>query len=152
MRVYPVKDELPCKETWLIIRRNDGEDEMKYQLSNAPPGTSVERLGKMSASRYWIERAIQDAKGEVGMADYQVRGWLAWHHHMTMTLLAMLFLLDLLVVLKEKAPALTIQDVREILEVILPRKEVTHDELLKLLEQKVIARESARRSHHKRNK
>ncbi len=109
-------------------------------------------MGKMSASRYWIERAIQDAKGEVGMADYQVRGWLGWHHHMTMTLLAMLFLLDLLVELKEKAPTLTIQDVREILEVILPRREITHNELLKILEQKIIARESARRSHHKRNK
>ncbi len=86
------------------------------------------------------------------MADYQVRGWLGWHHHMTMTLLAMLFLLDLLIELKEKAPPLTIQDVREILEVILPRREITHDELLEMLEQKLKARESAMRSHHKRNK
>lgn len=152
LRVYPVNDGLPCKETWLVIRKNDGEDEIKYQLSNAPPETSAERLGKMSASRYWIERAIQDAKGEVGMADYQVRGWLGWHHHMTMTLLAMLFLLDLLVELKEKAPALTIQDVREILEVILPRRKIKDGELLEMLEQKIIARESARCSHHKRNK
>lgn len=152
LRVYPVQDELPGKETWLIIRKNDGEDEVKYQLSNAPAGTSVERLGKMSASRYWIERALQDAKGEVGMADYQVRGWLGWHHHMTMTLLAMLFLLELLVEMKGKAPALTIQDVREIMEVMLPRREITEDELLGMLEQKIKARESARRSHHKRNK
>jgi SRSO17 transposase len=51
----------------------------------------------MSASRYWIERALEDAKGELGMADYQVRGWWGWHHHMTVTMLAMLLLLVLLV-------------------------------------------------------
>ncbi len=53
------------------------------------------------------------------MADYEVRGWLGWHHHMTMVLLAMLFLLILQLKWKDKAPMLTIQDVREILEVIL---------------------------------
>lgn len=152
LRVYPVRDELPGEQTWLIIRKNDGENEIKYQLSNAPLDTSVERLGKMSASRYWIERALQDAKGGVGMADYQVRGWWGWHHHMTMTLLAMLFLLELLIDLKEKAPKLTIQDVREILEVILPKRNIGGDEILEILEQKLKARESARRSHHKRNR
>jgi len=64
-------------------------------------------------------KRLEDAKGEVGMADYEVRGWLGWHHHMTMVLLAMLFLLILQLKWKDKAPMLTIQDVREILEVIL---------------------------------
>ena len=50
------------------------------------------RLAYMFHSRYWIERAIQDAKGEAGLDEYQVRGW---HHHMTMVLLVKLFLLEL---------------------------------------------------------
>jgi len=49
----------------------------------------------MSCSRYWIERAFQDAKGNAGMADYQVRSWTVWHHHMVMTMLAMLFIMDM---------------------------------------------------------
>jgi len=44
----------------------------------------------MSHSRYWMERAIQDAKCEAGLDEYELRSWRGWHHHMTMTILAML--------------------------------------------------------------
>jgi len=123
---------------------------VKYQLCSAPADTSMLRLGQMSASRYWMERAIEDAKGEAGIADYEVRGWRGWHHHMTMTLLAMLFLLELSLYWQEKAPLLTVQDVREILEVILPKREITPQEILQLIEQKHRARDSAKRSHHRK--
>ena len=92
---------------------------------DASPNIKMNRLAEMSCSRYWIERALEDAKGKV-------RGWLGWHHHMTMVLLAMQ------VKWKDKAPMLTIQDVREILEV------------LGIVKRKHKARESARKSHHKR--
>lgn len=150
LRVYPVQDKLPGKECWLIIRRNEGENETKYQFSNAPLETSVEKLGQMSCSRYWMERALQDAKGDAGMADYEVRGYIGWNHHMAMTFLAMLFLLDMQDEWKSKAPLLTLTDVREIFEVILPKRKVTGKEILKLIEQKHKARYSARLSHHKR--
>jgi len=84
----------------------------------------------MSHSRYWIERAIQDAKGEAGLDQYQVRGWRAWHHHMTMVLLAMLFLLELQHYWESKAPLLTLRDVREILEVTLPKRQFSATEIL----------------------
>jgi len=63
----------------------------------------------------------------------------------------MLFLLTLQLKWKDKAPMLTIQDVREILEVILPRRRITEKEILEIVKQKHKARESARKSHHKRN-
>jgi len=148
------------KQHWLLIRQDEGQQELKYQLCNAPVSTPILRLGQMSASRYWMERAIEDAKGESGLADYEVRGWHGWHHHMTMTLLAMLFLLQLNLYWQEKAPLLTVQDVREILsagvavsnfpEVILPKREITPQEILKLIEQKHQARDSAKRSHHRK--
>ncbi len=150
LRIYQVRDELPGPESWLILRKDDN-GEKKYQLSNASPNTRISRLAEMSCSRYWIERAFEDAKGEVGMADYEVRGWLGWHHHMTMVLLAMLFLLILQMKWKDKAPMMTIQDVREILEVILPRKRITKKEIIEIIKRKHKARESARKSHHKRN-
>ena len=47
----------------------------------------------MQTQRFWIERAFQDAKSELGMADYEVRGWRGWHHHQTLVCLALLFTL-----------------------------------------------------------
>ena len=152
LRVYPVENKLPGKETWLIIRKDEGDNETKYQFSNASADTSIERLGRMSCSRYWMERALQDAKGNTKMADYQVRGWTAWHHHMVMTLLAMLFIMELQIEFGKKAPITSVQDVKEILEVIMPRKEVTEEEILAIILQKHKARLSARKSHHRRNK
>jgi SRSO17 transposase len=150
LRVYPVQDELPGKETWLIIRKNEGEKKTKYQFSNAPVNTSIERFGQMSCSRYWIERALQDAKGNAKMADYQVRGWTGWHHHMVMVMLAMLFILDLQIEWGKKAPMLSVMDVKEILEVILPKKDITEEEILAVIKQKNKDRLSARKSHHRR--
>jgi hypothetical protein len=48
----------------------------------------------MQGQRYWVERVFEDAKGQCGLADYQVQGWLAWHHHVTMVMLAMLFIAE----------------------------------------------------------
>jgi SRSO17 transposase len=143
-----VNEGLPGKEVWLIIRKDEGESKVKYQLCNAGEDTSIEKLGKTSCSRYWMERAIEDGKGLVGLGDYEVRGWRGWHHHMTMSLLAMLFLLELQIEWRNKAPQLTVQDVREILEVMLPKKEVTPEDILKIIQQKHKARDSARKFHH----
>jgi len=151
LRVFPVRDGLPGAETWLIIRKDEGENKTKYQFSNASYYTSIERLGQMSCSRYWIERALEDGKGEAGLADYQVRGWTGWHHHMVMTLLAMLFILQMVVKWGRKAESMSVQDVKEILEVILPRKKITEREILAIIEQKHRAKLSARKSHHHRN-
>ena len=152
LRVYPVQDELPGKETWLILRRNEGEKEMKFQFSNASADTTIKRLGQMSGNRYWIERAFQDAKGNAGMADYQVRSWTGWHHHMVMTMLAMLFIMDMQIKWGKKASTLSVMDVKEIFEVIMPKKEFTKEEIVAIIEQKHRARLSARKSHHRRNR
>lgn len=61
LRVYPVRDELPGPATWLIIREDEANNKLKYQFCNAAKETPVSRLAYMSHSRYWIERAIQDA-------------------------------------------------------------------------------------------
>ncbi|MBK7464087.1 MAG: hypothetical protein IPJ50_16010 [Betaproteobacteria bacterium] len=42
----------------------------------------------MQADRHFVERAFEDAKSTCGMADYQVRGWQAWHHHMALVVIA----------------------------------------------------------------
>ena len=110
LRVYPVRDGLPGEEAWLMIRKDECETKIKYQLSNTPADTKKERLAEMSCSRYWIERMLQDANGAGGLSDYEVRGWRSWHHHMAMTMLVILFLLTMVIEMGVKAPMLTLQD------------------------------------------
>ena len=81
---------------WTLAWQNPDEGpsgRIHYALSNAPADTQPSILVQHGVNRYWIERTFQDGKSEVGMGDYQTRGWLAWHHHMTLVMLAMLFIL-----------------------------------------------------------
>jgi len=78
LRVYPVDNKLPGKEAWQILRKEDGVEKVKYHLSNAPEDTDLKQLAKMACSRYWIERALEDAKGLAGLADYELRSWQGW--------------------------------------------------------------------------
>jgi SRSO17 transposase len=149
-RVYPVENKLPGKELWLIIRKEVGQDTIKYQLTNAAPDTDISRLAKMSCSRYWIERAIEDAKGVGSLEDYEARFWRSWHHHIAMSLLAMLAVLMMQIELKVKADMLTLQDVKDILEVIMPKREIGEKEIIKIIKAKHKARLSASESHHRR--
>src|SRR5689334_24439344 len=92
----------------------------KYSLSNAPADTKRERLAQMQGARYWVERAFEDAKGECGLADYQAVGWRAWHHHVSMVMLAMLFIAEQRVAHQPGLALLTPRDIVEMLKETLP--------------------------------
>ena len=95
IKVWRRQNNLPCeKPLWLLISKDSESNEIKYSLCNASEDTPLDELAKMQSSRYWIERAFQDAKGNCGMADYMVRNWNAWHHHMALVMLTMLILLS----------------------------------------------------------
>lgn len=151
-RVWHSVDNLPYQPVWLVFRRPVGGGTIRYTFSNAPAETPLHQLAQMQCRRYWVERALEDAKGEAALDSYQVRGWRGWHHHMTMTLLAMLFLLQLTLSFRPKAPHLTLQDAREILEAFLPRKSYSQQEFIEWLEQKHRARLAAKRSHAKKQR
>lgn len=76
----------------LLVRREIDGSKLKFCLSNAEPKASLRRLAEMQAARHFVERAFEDAKGACGMADYQVRGYHAWHHHMALVMVALMFL------------------------------------------------------------
>ena len=81
--------ELGRRETLLIVTRSTGE--RWYYLSNAR-GVSVGKMVKAAACRHYVEESLEIAKGDVGMDEYEVRSWVGWHHHITLSLLAMFFL------------------------------------------------------------
>jgi SRSO17 transposase len=64
-----------------------------FALSNAAADEDPRLLVIDGVGRNVVERNFRDGKSEVGMADYQTRGWLAWHHHMALVMLALLFLI-----------------------------------------------------------
>jgi SRSO17 transposase len=71
IKVWRRQNKLPCeKPVWLLISKDLESNEIKYSLCNASEDTSLDELAKMQSSRYWIERAFQDAKGNCGMAEY----------------------------------------------------------------------------------
>jgi SRSO17 transposase len=109
------KEERP--RCWhLIVRREVGSVKtIKYSLSNAPAGTLRLQVAQMQGQRYWVERAFEDAKGECGLADYQALGWRSWHHHVTIVMLAMLFILEQRV---EQRPVLELLTPRDIVEML----------------------------------
>jgi SRSO17 transposase len=73
-------------------RQADGTFKHDYYLSNADSVVPLKELERVSKAAHRIEQCFERAKGEAGLADYQVRNWTAWHHHQTLSLLAAWFL------------------------------------------------------------
>jgi SRSO17 transposase len=73
-------------------RQADHTFKVDYYLSNAAPETPLWELARVAKAAHRIEECFERAKGEAGLADYQVRNWRAWHHHQTLSLLAAWFL------------------------------------------------------------
>ena len=92
LRVVAVRDGLPGPETWLVLRRQLTTGELKTYLCNAPPDLSLPRLARISGMRWPIETCFEQSKQYLGMSAYEVRSWRGWHHHMTLCILAHLFL------------------------------------------------------------
>lgn len=79
-------------ERLVVIRAVDSEPRTWYTLSNASAEVELACVAAVQGQRHGVEEALQAAKGEVGLGHYEVRSWVGWHHHMTLSLLALWFL------------------------------------------------------------
>lgn len=78
---------------WLLARRSVSKpEEIAYYLSNAPADTGIKVLIWVAASRWNIEQCFEEAKGETGLDEYEVRYWQSWHRHITLSMMAHAFL------------------------------------------------------------
>jgi SRSO17 transposase len=80
-------------ERVVVIRTVDKEPQVWYTLTNAPIEVPMRQVVKAHARRHGVEELFRAGKGEVGMGHYEVRSWVGWHHHMTLSLLALWFLI-----------------------------------------------------------
>jgi SRSO17 transposase len=144
---------LPVGHEWLIVRRKSAQqspEKWKYFRSNAPQTTSWKKLARLTAWRWPIESTFAECKGELGMDHYEVRNWRGWHHHMTMTMLSHHFLVGVRVEMGDEAPALTVSQVRRMLNVILPKREFDAQAALEEIQRTQQQNYAAYRSHRKR--
>jgi len=76
-------------ERWLLVRRSiDDPQELSAYTVFAPQGATLEELAKVAGSRWRVEIGFEEAKGEVGLAHYEVRSWHGWYRHITLALFA----------------------------------------------------------------
>ena len=82
-------------EEMLVVLRemqDDGTMKHDYYLSNASAETPLAEFARVAKAEHRIEECLERAKGEAGLAQYQVRNWNGWHRHQTLSLLAAWFL------------------------------------------------------------
>jgi SRSO17 transposase len=65
---------------------------MAYVLVFAPTGTSLEEMVEAFGTRWTVEQCFEEAKGEVGLDEYEVRSWHGWYRHITLSMLSLAFL------------------------------------------------------------
>lgn len=82
------------QEVLVVLRERQDDGTMKYDyyLSNASTATLLEEFARVGKAEHRIEACLERAKGEASLAQYQVRNWIGWHHHQTLSLLAAWFL------------------------------------------------------------
>ncbi len=85
-------------EVLVVIRYKDRDDQHVVQtddyLSNAAADTPLTEFARVAKAEHRIEECLQRAKSEAGLADYEVRNWIGWQHHQTLSLIATWFLVQ----------------------------------------------------------
>ena len=78
-RIELTVPEISGWQRWLLVRRSLDEGakpaEMAYVLVFAPAGTSLEEMVEAFCTRWTVEQCFEEAKGEVGIDEYEVRSW-----------------------------------------------------------------------------
>lgn len=78
---------------WLLVRRDISDpEEVTFYLAYAPAGTSAQELARTAGKRWKIEETFEQAKGETGLDEYEVRKWEGWYRHVTLSMLAHAYL------------------------------------------------------------
>lgn len=136
----------------ILVRREVGAEAIShYCLSNAPLNTPWQELARVQAQRFFIEHSFREAKSECGMADYQVRRWDAWYHHMALVMLGTLFLVKQKKAARQQWPMLSFNDLVTALEHLLPRRQLTAEDLADIINKRHYLRRKAKESHSRRS-
>ncbi len=158
-RVWTVGEDGSCRQEWLFIRRNKGK--VTYSLSNAPTDIDLGTMARHKSHRYFIERANQDAKSELGWDEFQAQKYPAWVHHLALTIMASAFITETLLDWAEAYPRdpallaayetdtlpnLSIVNVRTLLQAALPLPQLSTRQAAELVVKHLDNRTRSRKS------
>lgn len=91
--VWFSEEGLPSGRERLLVRRSlSQEAEVKYHRAHAPAEVALEKLAQVRGGHWSVEQSFEAGKGECGLDEYETRGWVGWHHHTALSLLALWFL------------------------------------------------------------
>lgn len=136
------------QERLVVIRTvNNPEAKTWYTLSNAAESVPLAAVVGGHAQRHWEEAGLKEGKSEVGLAHYEVRGWRGWHHHMTMSLLALWFLGLERFHEQATTPALTVSVLREVFSRVFALGRLTLEGIVRELNEVLRRTEEARIYH-----
>jgi SRSO17 transposase len=149
-----------CSRECLVLRKHE-EGKIAYALCNDPETTSFWQLAEWACVRYFIERANQDAKSEAGFAELRAQKWLAWEHHLALTVLACWFVAQTKLEWSEqyppdptllqqmqvdRLPTLSMANVRELLRAVMPLPQLTPEEATRQVVAHLFQRTQSRKS------
>jgi SRSO17 transposase len=150
VRVWAMRHRKPGPPAWLLIRRSlEAEPEVKYYVSNADAATSIATLAPVACTRCRVEEFFEDCKSYLGMAQYETRSWVGWHHHMTLVGLAHLFVTLTRRRLQHQVPELTLDRTVRLLEAALEEPELRLPRAVALVEYHIDRNKIAKASHDK---
>ena len=162
-RVWTLTDTQQVREEWLVIRR-DLDGRVTFVLLNDPADTPPDVLTHASCQRYFTERTYQDAKTELGWADFQARKYRAWEHQLALTAAALWFVASVKLTWRQQyardpeltrqlevevLPALSTANVRDLLQAVLPVPQLTPEQARQLVVQHLLNRSRSTRSRLK---
>jgi len=154
LQVWIVTKEGYMMKEWLFARR-ESDGTYKFALSNAPADTPLEKLAYWQASRYFIERTIQDAKSEAGWDELVAQKHRAWMHHAALIALTLWFIAETKLDWKQQfprdtslsfqmnldvLPSLSMANIRELLKAVLPLKQLSPTLARRLVIKHLVAR------------
>jgi SRSO17 transposase len=163
-RVWTLREgEAEPVQEWLVMR-GEGKKRITYALSNVPSDASLAYLAWLKCQRYFVERAIQDAKSEVGWDELQARKYRGLEHHLALVTLAVWFLAqtrwewadrfvrDPTLAQQfelEVLPALSMANIRVLLRAAMPLPQPTPEEAVSLVVEHLVNRTRSRKSRLK---
>jgi SRSO17 transposase len=162
--VWTVSSTGTIRQETLLLKRES--QDIRYSLTNAPRSTDLTTLAYRKCQRYFVERSLQDAKSELGMADFQAIKYRAWEHHLALTLLASWFIAETCLDWDADSPPdphlaqdyetdllphLSMANVCELLRAALPLRQLSIQQAAALVVQHLDNRTRSRRSRLKRH-
>jgi len=146
----------------LLIIRLEHTGKYSYSFTNAPPETDHKQLALWRSDRYFVERTIQDTKTEAGWDELMSGKYRAYMHRIAIDALALWFIVTVKleereylvdnqhIKEREPIPDLSFANVRQLLLVAFPLKELSEEQAIKLVNKHLINRTKSTKSRLKK--